>query len=298
MKTLCIYNPKAGNGKAIKQLNDIKSLFKKNTIDADIVLTQYPHHGTSIIKEIKNLENYDAVIAAGGDGTVFDVVNGLLKYHKETKITVGIIPVGTGNSLSNDIKTNNNSLEAFIEIIANKTTKKIDVLKAQTDNDCFYFINILGFGFSTDVTLDAIKFKMFGETAYTLSTLYNTLKLNTYELEIEVNGEKRLTENLFVSILNTRYGGGNFLLAPKAKLNDGLMDVIIVNKVGRLQLLKTFTKVFDGSYINSPFVEYLQVSKIKFSSKSSKVLSPDGEIMHNLPVEIEVMPNEIEIFSL
>ncbi len=297
MPQLCIYNPKAGNGKVLKQLEQIKGLFKKYHLEVDIILTQYPHHGTSIIKEISNLEKYDAVIAAGGDGTVFDVVNGLLKYHKESKIPIGIIPVGTGNSLTNDIKTKDENLESYIEIIADKYTKKIDVLKAQTDNDCFYFINILGFGFSTDVTLDAVKFKMFGETAYTLSTLYNAIKLNTYELEIEINGNKRITENLFVSILNTRYGGGNFLLAPKAELDDGLMDVIIVNKVGRLQLLKTFTKVFDGSYIHSPFVEYLQVSKIKFSSKNKKKLSPDGEIMHNLPVEIEVLPKEVEIFS-
>ncbi len=298
MNVLCIFNPKAGGGKASKQLSHIKQLFIKYQINAEIVQTQYPHHGTEILAQ-KNINNYDALIAAGGDGSFFDLLNGYMKYHYNTPVPLGIIPVGTGNSLSRDVINNlkNNNLENFVKLIKLRHSKTFDIGKITTSQQVYYFVNMMGFGFTTDVTLTANKYKFFKSAAYIIGVLLNTLRLKTYPLEIEIDKQKQQVYNTFVTVSNSKYTGNDFLIAPHAKVNDGLLDVVIVNKISRLNLLKTFPKIFDGSYINSPYVNYQQVKKINFYSEQHKIISPDGEITGQLPVKIEVLPRAVSILS-
>ena len=294
MKILCIYNPKAGGGSAQKQLPKIKELFTKHHINAEIILTKYPHNATEIIENL-DLSKYDALVAAGGDGSFFDVVNGYMKYGKNVDIPLGIIPVGTGNSLSRDITNNLDRIENFIKIIAQNHTKQFDLGKVTNKNKTFYFANMMGFGFTTDVTLTASKLKIFGSFAYTLGVLFNTIKLKTYPLKMTINNQVHELDNTFITVSNSKYTGGNYLIAPKAIVDDGKIDVIIVNKISRIELLKTFPKIFDGSYIRSPHVDYIQTNKVKFEAVHEKIVSPDGEICGELPIEIETIPKAIKI---
>ncbi len=294
MKILCLYNPQAGGGKARKELEYVRKLFQKYQIEADIRVTQYPHHATQILQETV-IAGYQAIVAAGGDGTFFDVLNGYLKNHSQTHIPLGLIPVGTGNSLSRDIALDNNDLEDFIKIIHQLKTKAFDVAKVDTEAGHFYFANMMGFGFTTDVTLTAIKLKWLKNFAYTLGVLFNTIKLKTYPLQITVNGQTQIVDNTFITVSNSQYTGNDFHIAPKAKVDDGLLDIIIVNKVSRLNLLKTFPKIFDGSYIHSPYVTYIQTDQIKFSSPHIKFTAPDGEVLGQLPIEISVIPKAISL---
>jgi YegS/Rv2252/BmrU family lipid kinase len=294
MKIVCIYNPKAGGGSAKKQLPKIKDLFNRYNIDAEIIFSKYPHNATEIIKEL-DLSKYEALVAAGGDGSFFDIVNGYMKHRNGIEIPLGIIPVGTGNSLSRDITDNLDDFENFIKIIAQKNTKKFDIGRVDTKSKTFYFANMMGFGFTTDVTLTASKLKMFGSFAYTLGVLYNTIKLKTYPLKMTIDDKEYDLENTFITVSNSKYTGGNYLIAPKAVVDDGKIDVIIVNKIGRINLLKTFPKIFDGSYINSPFVDYIQAEKVKFEAIHEKIVSPDGEICGELPIKIETISKAINI---
>jgi len=238
---------------------------------------------------------YQAIVAAGGDGTFFDVLNGYIKYHPQTQLPLALIPVGTGNSLSRDIVQNNSKLEDFVKIIQQQKNRLFDIAKVQAKNDCFYFANMMGFGFTTDVTLTAVKLKWFKNFAYTLGVLFNTIKLKTYPLQITVNGQTQIVDNTFITVSNSQYTGNDFHIAPKAKVDDGLLDIVMVNKVSRINLLKTFPKIFDGSYIHSPFVTYIQTDQVKFSSPHTKFTSPDGEILGQLPIEITVIPKAISL---
>ncbi len=293
MKALCIYNPNAGSGKALKQLPEIMRLFKKYGIHADILLTQYAHHGTKLIKDA-DLSSFDALIVAGGDGSFFDVLNAFM--HKNQPLPIGLIPVGTGNSLSKDIASSAESMEKFVKIITDGHLKAFDIGKVSGQNKTFYFANMTGFGFTTDVTLTGIKYKFLGDFAYTLGVILNTIKLKSFPLQMHIKGNIYDMQNTFVAVSNSRYAGGKMLVAPKAKVDDGLLDIIVVNKVSRWQLLKTFPKIFDGSYINSPFVEYYQASEVSFTTSLQKMLSPDGEIMEALPVKISILPRVINLF--
>lgn len=293
MKALCIYNPNAGGSKAGKQLQYVKQLLSQYHIDAEILLTEYAHHGTTLLQN-KDLSAYDTLIVAGGDGSFFDVLNAYMR--QSVKITIGIIPVGTGNSLSKDISLNANNLEDFIKIIAEKKTKFFDVGKLEIKDKTYFFANMTGFGFTTDVTLTGIKYKFLGEFAYTLGVLLNVIKLKSYPLQMVLNGKTYEVENTYVTISNSKYAGGKMLLAPRAKVDDALLDVVLVNKVGRLKLLKTFPKIFDGSYIESPFVDYYQVKNVEFRSQHHKIVSPDGEVLGSLPIKVSVEHQAVEIF--
>lgn len=292
MKALCIYNPNAGGGKAGKQLQYIKQLLIKYQIDTDFLITKYAHHGTELVQNA-DLSVYDVLIVTGGDGSFFDVLNAYM--NQTIKIPVGIIPVGTGNSLSKDISLKADNPEDFVKIIARKKTVFFDVGKLETGNATYYFANMAGFGFTTDVTLTGIKYKFLGAFAYTLGVLLNVIKLKSYPLQLILNGKTYEIENTYVTISNSKYAGGKMLLAPKAKVDDALLDVVLVNKVGRLRLLKTFSKIFNGSYIASPFVDYYQVKEVEFRSSHHKVVSPDGEILGSLPLKVSVVHRAVEM---
>ncbi len=294
MKIICIYNPQASGGKSTKHLSTVKDLFAKYNIESKFYFTKHPHHATEIIKEL-DLSKYDALVAAGGDGSFFDVLNGYMKYHSDIKIPLGLIPVGTGNSLSKDITNNTPNLEQFVKIIALKKPKSFDIGKVTSTQKTFYFANMTGFGFTTDVTLTALKYKLFGSFAYTIGVLINTLRLKTYPLKMIIDGKESKMDNTFITVSNSKYAGGNFLMAPKAKINDGKIDIIILNKISRWQLLKTFPKIFDGSYIESPYVQYIQAKSVRFEAKHEKIVSPDGEICGELPIDIECVPAAIQI---
>ena len=103
--------------------------------------------------------------------------------------------------------------------------------------------------------------------------------------------------NVFIIVSNSKYTGGDYLIAPKAEIDDGLLDIIIVNSLSRLNLISTFPKIFDGSHINTKFVDYIHAKHITFEAKDPKILSPDGEVFGHLPIEVSCIPGAVNIFA-
>jgi YegS/Rv2252/BmrU family lipid kinase len=294
MKILLIFNPQAGHKRAKKLLPSIESMFSEYQIDLDLFLTDYPEHAIEIVRHA-NFEKYDGLVATGGDGTLFEVINGYYKNQQKKKIPIGILPTGTGNAFARDLDLHVSKWKEAIEIISYNKTRKVDVGHFNTHGQDYYYLNILGIGFVADVTETAHKLKIFGNISYTLGVLYRTIFLNSNLLTMEIDGKTIERESTFVEISNTRYTA-NFLMAPNAKIDDGLLDITLAGKFSRIRLLQCFPKIFTGEHIQLKEVETFQARKIKVQSDIPKVLTPDGELVGITPIEIECLPRDIEVF--
>jgi len=294
MKILLIFNPNAGHGHAGKMLSQVERAFNDHNIEFDLQLTQFPGHGIEIIRNA-DLSVYDGLVAAGGDGTLFEVINGYFQHPAEMWIPIGILPIGTGNAFARDLDLDRSKWMEAIKIIANQKTRKVDIGKFHSNGQDYYYLNILGLGFVADVTGIAHKLKLIGNFSYTLGVLIRTIFLSADTLSIEIDGKNIERKCTFVEISNTRYTA-NFLMAPKAIIDDGLLDVTIALKLNRRRLLKCFPKIFTGEHVLMPEIETFQAKSIKIVSKKTKVLSPDGELFGTTPVEIECLKQKIEVY--
>ena len=295
MKILLVYNLFAGHKKAQKILPDIQNLFSQKNIDVDIEFTKSPGYGIDIVKAA-DFSNYDGLVAGGGDGTLFEVINGYYQNKSEKRIPIGIIPIGTGNAFSRDLGIEIGDWQRAVEIIAGNCTKKFDVGKYKTKGEIYYYLNILGFGFVADVTNTARSLKMFGNMAYILGVFRQLITLNSFKLTTEIDGQVLERDNIFVEISNTRYTGATFFMAPKAKIDDGLLDVTLLNKCNRRRILKLFPTIFKGEHIHYPEVETFQAKKINIQTNIPKILTPDGELFGYTPIEVECLKQDIEVF--
>ncbi len=294
MKILLVYNTYAGHGFAGKILPQVEAAFNENQVEFDIQITNYPGHGVEIVKNA-GPGKYDGIVAAGGDGTLFEVINGYFQNPSGLKIPIGVLPVGTGNAFARDLELDNTIWKEAIKIIASQNTRKVDVGKFHTHGQDYYYLNILGIGFVADVTKVAHKLKVLGNISYTFGVLFRTVFLSSDKIVFEIDGQIFERDCTFVEISNTRYTA-NFLMAPNASINDGLLDVTIANKLGRIRLLQCFPKIFTGEHVSMPEIETFQAKNIKINSVSAKILSPDGELIGITPVEIECLHEAIEVF--
>lgn len=293
MKVLLIFNPFAGHGRAKKILPQVESEFIKYNIEFELQLTDYPEHAVELTKKA-NLKSYDAVVAAGGDGTLFEVINGYYLNKTRKKIPLGILPVGTGNAVARDLELHVSKWKEAIKIISEMKPRKLDVGKFTSHGQSYYFLNILGLGFVADVTKTAKKLKIFGNVSYSLGVLFHILFLRSHKITITLDGKEFKRDNIFVEVSNTTYTS-NFYMAPNAEIDDGLLDITLLGKMGRIGLLKAFPKVFTGEHIHLPEVETFKAKKINITADPAKVLTPDGELMGITPVEIECLHKDIEV---
>lgn len=294
MKALVIYNLKAGSGKAANFVEDVKKNLLKYNINADLFFTEYKGHATEIVKNA-NLLSFDSVITVGGDGTFYESLNGYFQNKNREGVKFGVLPIGTGNSLSRDIYDKEYSLEKHIEILSKGKTIPFDIAKFKTEGQEKYFANTLGFGFTSDVIATSLKFKFLGDFAYTIGIMHRMLMLSTSKMKLTVDGTSYDMKSVLISISNSRYTGGNYLIAPDAKINDGLLDVVILHKLSRFNLIKTFLKIFTGEHVNTKFVQTMQAKNISIETHKPKVLAPDGELLGKTPFSVECIKGGINM---
>jgi diacylglycerol kinase (ATP) len=284
MKLLLVANPNAGHGRAGRLLTEISEICRDLGLEVDTRLTERPGHATEII-ESENLNSFDGVIATGGDGTVFEAVNGLFRNPAGPAIPLGVLPMGTGNSFSRDLGLERGQVRQALELVARGATRKVDVGHCRTGDRDLYYLNILGLGFVSDVTATAAKLKLLGNASYTIGVVYRTVFLGTFGLELELDGDVIEREATFLEISNSRFTA-DFLMAPEAKIDDGLLDVTLLGKISRRRLLRLFPSVFRGEHVRYPEVETFTAQRIKVASDQPKILSPDGELIGTPPAEV------------
>ena len=260
-------------------------------IHSEVFETQYHAHALKIVQEL-SLTQFDALIAMGGDGTNYHVLNGVLKFHPDQQIPpLGIIPVGRGNSFAKDL--NIHCMADGIAAIAKGHILAVDVCRFTQGQEYFYFVNLMGFGFVTDVAQTAARFGWTGDLSYVIGVIHRTIGLQFHRMELEIDGKLFRVRNCFVEFCNSRYTGGNMLMAPEAQIDDGYFDAVILSPLSRLSLLATFPRLFEGTHLSNPSVHVLRGKRAVVRTVPQKVLLPDGEIFGTTPTTIEVLPRRV-----
>ena len=273
----------------------LEKKLSEGNIGFDLFATQYHGHAFEMIRQLP-IREYDAVVTMGGDGTNYQVLNGILKYHGDKQLPpLGILPVGRGNSFARDLQIL--SIEDGIAALGRQATREVDVCRFSQDHDAYYFVNLMGFGFVTDVAQTAARFKQAADFSYVIGVFYRLLGLNFHEMEMEIDGNVISGKNCFVEICNSRYTGGSMLMAPEAQIDDGLFDAVVLSPLSRLSLIATFPKIFKGTHGENPAVRFIKAKTARIRTRPQKNLLPDGEIFGTTPTEINILPRLVRYFA-
>ena len=287
-------NPYGGGKKGPKILKDVLPLFEQKNIELNIIETEYAGHNRDLANQL-NMDGYDGFCCIGGDGTLNEVINGLLTRKDRLKFPIGLITGGTGNSFMHDLDCLD-PIEAANKIISDKR-RFIDVFSCNTDGKTFYGFNILGWGIPTDANILADKLRWMGPQRYNFASIIEVLRHKKRFARVIIDNNSIGADFAFIIGCNTIHTGKGMRMAPLARLNDGLIDLIIVRKVSRFKLLKLFPKVFSGKHIGDPGVDYRQVKQFKIMSEDKSQLNLDGEVLGSTPVEVKILPKEVEILT-
>jgi diacylglycerol kinase (ATP) len=294
MKLLLIFNPHAGHGRAGKLIEPVRKRFAERGVETECMVTGYPGHAAEIVRDA-DFTRIDGLAAAGGDGTLFETVNGYFENRSGRRIPMGVIPVGTGNAFARDLDLKTMGWEKAVDVIAAGKTKPLDAGLYRCGDRETRWLNIVGLGFVADVVQTASRLKWIGNLSYTLGVFHRMVALKTFRMTLTADGKTLERESLFVEVSNTRYTS-NFFMAPAARLDDGLLDVTILGPMTRRQLIAAFPKIFTGEHVRLPQVESFTASRIRIETDSPKVLTPDGELTGSTPVTIECLPKAVEVF--
>ncbi len=290
-KLVLIVNPESGKKKGrtiARKLYPFLEGFQVNQI-----ITTFPGSATESILSC-DLEKCRMIVVVGGDGTIHEVINGLMKRDDGIKPPLSIVPAGTGNSLAHDLGIS--GIEEAIEVVQMGRQIEMDIAEIAYDNQVIYSFNVVGWGVPTNINILAEKIRWFRGQRYNVAALYEIMKNRGKEVRLEHDQGKVAGEVSFIVACNTIHTGNGMRLAPKARINDGLIDLLVVKKISRMQLLKLFLKVFKGAHIPHPLISYFQVKSFTIDSERA-LLNVDGEITGLAPCSVTVIPSAIRILA-
>lgn len=288
-KAVIVVNPISGVGKQKKIESLLKENLNQDLFDYTVRYTERIHHGTEIAREAVD-QGYDCVVAVGGDGSVNDVAQGL----KDSGVTMGIIPCGSGNGLARSLKIPLTPAAA-IRLLNQQNEQFIDSIVI---NDKYISVNAAGVGFDAYIARLMKAAKTRGFAAYTNLILreYASYKSNPYR--ITVDGRTLERSAWFIAIANGRQFGYNLSVAPKANLSDGLIDISIIDKIPLDHILITAPMAFMNLLDHSQHAEMFRAKELYIEGNVHKWVNIDGE-GENLGKELHFVnhPNSVKIYA-
>jgi len=267
-----IANPTAGNKRFSKIWKEIELLLSEYKFNYHFAFTHYAKHEVVLVGEaIKN--GFRNIISVGGDGTLHHVVNAIMlqRYVKTSDITIGVIPVGTGNDWIKTYNIPNNSRKA-IEIIhqQKKVTQDIGVLKF--DDKTEYFSNVAGIGYDAFVVQKLKKLKKLGSLSYTFAGLFGILKYRKSEFKILINNQIIQTNCLLTVFGICKYSGGGMQFTKDVNPSNGLLDITIVSNFTLWDLIINLPKLYSGKIVYHKKVQTFKTESLEIIPKDKKNL--------------------------
>ena len=300
---LVIYNPIAGRGRSKKHWPEVQQALIDAGIEFDVAATSAPLEAVTLAE--KAATKYSTVIAVGGDGTIHEVVNGLLRASSEGEtIALGVVPLGNGDDFAKMIPPQTTiggkvfDWHVAIEKIAQGQTKLFDVgrmsgdqLRSKQGNKPQYFMNGMDIGFGAQAALNFTKVPSFltGMAAYLAAILKTLIDYRIPNVSIQIDDQKAFKQSTtMTAITNGRCFGSGFWVCPEAQVDDGLLDVMVTQSVGRLKILRLIPKIMKGTHVNEPILKNYRARRVEIKSQQPLVVEADGEIPYSQTRHLEV----------
>ncbi|MFN2508249.1 MAG: diacylglycerol kinase family protein [Chthoniobacterales bacterium] len=291
MKTCIICNPIAGKiedgGRIREQLRKFPS--------ARVKFTQKEGDAKWLAQEaITN--GCETVVAAGGDGTLNEVINGVAPHADKAR--VGVIPLGTGNDFARMLNLPS-GVDECIELLRAGNSRRTDLVRVTSDQ-VRYFINVSAGGFSgtVDEKLTPEIKQSWGPLAYLRCAAEALPELKAYRTKITLDDSAKLTLDLYNAVIaNGRYVAGGTSIAPEASTEDGLLDVILIPQNSVVDIALVAAQMLMGTHLSSEGVVFHRAKKIAISSKPGMWFNVDGELVGNEPATFEILPGALEFLA-
>jgi YegS/Rv2252/BmrU family lipid kinase len=297
-KILAIVNPAAGAGRAAKLAPAAIEKLRAAGIAIETRQTSKRGDATQFAREAY-AEGWRNFIAVGGDGTAFEIVNGLFPAALEGgRPALGFVPVGRGNSLVRDFSED--IAEHAVRSIVEGRRRPCDVLRLHHAGGPTYSINIVSIGFTADVaTVTNRYFKHLGMFGYLFGVLTCVARLRRRPFPLRVDGETQSDRRrcLFLAFSNSKFTGGNMLLAPQASTDSGLIEYVRGEPIGRARLIYNLPKLFEGTHIKDPLASRRAARRIEFDLDGPIDITVDGEVFTTQCTSLEVLPGALDVMA-
>ncbi len=283
-----LVNPSSGGGKGAKSLPQIRELAA--AVGSEVWLSKDAADLTRLAKRAVD-EGVERLVVAGGDGTFHQVEQGLAG----TECAMGLVPLGRGNDLARTLQVPE-VVEEAVQFALHESIATIDLGRVGS----YCFAGYCGVGFDSEVAgyVHAGNGLVKGPLAYPVGVLRNVLFYRSPTVRVEHDGGVIEGPRLFVSIVNCRRFGGGMIIAPDASLTDGLLDLVAVDDISRLELLQLFPKVYKGAHVGHRAVEIVRTTKVRISVDRPMNMFSDGEPMLEVDqhgVTVEIWPDALRV---
>lgn len=282
-----VVNPRAARGRARKVRDLVVRILERHATTFEVLETERRGHATDLARS----STAGTVVAVGGDGTIQEVVNGLMGSGKR----LGIIPAGSGNDFIKALGVSRDPSVA-LESLLRRTSRTIDIgmisLWSKNAESCRYFVNGVGIGFDAEVAARTASVRFVsGFGVYFVSVLRTLGSYRAPRVQLTVDGERLIGPRLLVAIGNGPCAGGKFYLTPRADVTDGLLDVCAIDSMGVPAILRLMPRVMRGAHLEMDAVRYLTGRKIELTADRTFPVHADGEVLGReiSRVEVEVV---------
>jgi diacylglycerol kinase (ATP) len=316
---LAIINPAAGGGQCGERVGAALDRLRGAGIAVETAETSAAGEATRIAREAYG-RGYRKFLAVGGDGTSYEIVNGLFPESRsqESRSPVsglgsqgfsgeehipmlGFLPLGTGNSFLRDFSDRNSSdhgLEHALQALEARRSRPCDVLRLEHKDGAIYFTNLLSVGFTADVaTLRHRRFLGLGQAGYLLSIFLCLARLERRPFPVRLEGQREFDSRpcLFLTFNNSKFTGGTMMIAPDAVTDDGLIEYVRWGPIGRLGLIRNLATLYDGTHTRHPLAERQAVRRVEFQLNGPVDVMVDGEVLTLECQAIEVLPAALRV---
>ena len=290
-KVKIIFNPIANLGRAHNLAAPLQSLLPEGS---DWAETAYPNHAKEIARQAAD-QGYDLVIAMGGDGTVHEVLNGLMDAPADRRPAMGVVPTGSGNDFSFMMGMTPEPEAALRQALAGKP-HTIDVGIANLDNgQQFYFSNTIGIGFDTLVTIHSRHIPIVQGFAIYFAAVLQTIvqNHNPFHVKVKQDGREWEEELLMLVLCNGQREGGGFLVSPTSQADDGVLNYVYVRRISRLRMLMTLPYFMKGTQASLKHIGTGQFQKFEMKSDRALYIHSDGEIIAGIDSNVFQLSTEV-----